>query len=256
MSALSFRGLVTLRKIFSAPTEFEMINVTINNGTLYIELDDPSSRNSFSLRTAKAFAAAIQSGPYDSVIFRARGRVFCSGGNLADYAAQTTPEPGLLVNREITEILERFSQLPVPTFCLVSGDCFGGGLEVMSAFDFIFAAPHIVFGFWQRKIALTYGWGGETRLTSRLGVQKPRQLALSASVIGAREALNIGLVDELYHVEKLESAACQKIRSLRELPSTPLQSLKAISNLTEQERFEAVWWNVEHQKILASRRAK
>jgi enoyl-CoA hydratase len=242
-----------------------MITSAINDRTLCIEFDDPSSRNSFSLRAARGLKAALQSGSYDSIIFRASGRfsgrVFCSGGNLADYAAMTTPEPGLLVNREITEILQQISQISTPTFCLVSGDCFGGGLELMTAFDFIYTSPNVVFGFWQRKIALTFGWGGGARIESRVGEQKTRQLALAASVIGAREALNIGLVDELHPTEKLIEAAQRKIQSLRQLPIAPLASLKSDSSppdasLTEQEKFEALWWNPEHQKVLASRKPK
>jgi enoyl-CoA hydratase len=231
-----------------------MINAKIDDNTLCIEFDDPGSRNSFSLKAAEALAVALQSGSYDSVIFQARARVFCSGGNLSDYAAMKTADPGKEVNRKITEILTQLSQLPVPTFCLISGDCFGGGLELMSAFDFIYSSPHAVFGFWQRKIALTFGWGGGARIEARLGKQKTNRLSLSAGTIGAQEALSIGLIDELHLAEKLETAAKEKIKSLRNLPTTPLSTIKAASEKTEQEKFEELWWNPEHLKILTSRK--
>src|SRR3712207_1395301 len=89
-------------------------------------LDDPSSRNAFSLKQAEKLAAELKlnSKPnYDAVLVTARGSHFCSGGNLSDYAAMKTPTQGKAVNRKIAAILDTLATLPVPTACVVHGDC-------------------------------------------------------------------------------------------------------------------------------------
>lgn len=221
-----------------------------------IEFRDPNSRNSFSIRTAEELRETWESkrGTYESIIFTAPGRVFCSGGNLADYAAMTSANPGRDVNKRISQILDEFSRLTVPTVCVVTGDCLGGGLELISAFDVVLSSPHALFGFWQRKIALTFGWGGGRRLEKRVGQKKLTELALSAATFGAAEAHRIGLVDAICVEALLFEEALNRVRQMQELPKGPVEALKNWEPETEQETFDKLWWSDEHRAALGKSR--
>ena len=228
----------------------------LRDGILDIRFADPTSRNSFSIRAARELHGVLDkaSGKFKAVIFSAEGRVFCSGGNLADYAGMETSDEGKVVNREITAVLDAVAKLQVPTICKVAGDCFGGGVELMSAFDYVFAVPHAYFGLWQRKISLTYGWGGGARLEKRLGASRLRQLTLSAASISAGEALSMGLVDFVLPKPHFDLRVEEHARRIISLPQTPLSLLKSWTAEKEQEIFESLWWNEEHRRVLASRK--
>jgi enoyl-CoA hydratase/carnithine racemase len=111
-----------------------------------------------------------------------------------------------------------------------------------------------MFGLWQRKIGLSYGWGGGARLEKRLGAQTLRRLALSTSAISAREALEVGLVDQLVSDSSLESYARSLAARLIALPKEPVQTLKSFDSQRESGDFNSLWWNDSHRAILESRK--
>ena len=233
-----------------------MIRAAINDRVLHLVFEDSKSRNSFSLAAAHELRRALVSHPgqFDAIVFEAEGRVFCSGGNLTDYSKMTDPEQGKLVNREITTVLNELALMPVPTFCLVNGDCFGGGVEILSAFDFIYTAPHAFFALWQRKIGLSFGWGGGARLERRLGLANLRRLAISTDTLGAHEALRLGLVDRIVLQSELHAEVSRVLAGFRSLPRAPVAALKKWTSETELATFEGLWWNEQHRAVLAARR--
>lgn len=219
-------------------------------------LDDPSSRNALSLKQAERVASELKlkssNIPYDAVLVTARGSHFCSGGNLSDYAEMKAPAQGKAVNRKIAAILDALSTLPVPTACVVQGDCLGGGLELLGSFDYVVSAPEAQFGFWQRKIALSFGWGGKKRLARRLSDSRLDQLAMSSRNLSAAEALAIGLIDQVTLTSRAVEAAEQWLERTAGLPALPLQELKKSigKKVDEGKFFEKLWWNKEHLKVL------
>lgn len=235
-----------------------LLNCKLRDSVLMLEFRDPNSRNSFSIRAAEELREAWESnrGTYESILFTAPGRVFCSGGNLADYAAMTAANPGRDVNKRISQTLDEFSKLSVPTVCVVTGDCLGGGLELISAFDVVLSAPHALFGFWQRRIALTFGWGGGRRLEKRVGSKQLTKMALSAATFGALEAHRIGLIDAVCVEALIMEEALSRARALQELPKGPIEALKDWQSEDEQQTFDELWWSDEHRAAIMNRKAK
>jgi enoyl-CoA hydratase/carnithine racemase len=227
-----------------------LIQSLVRNSTLFVEFSHPETRNSFSIQAAEELDAILSAVKASALVFLAPGRVFCSGGNLSDYAGMSEPAQGKAVNRRISAVLHRLSQLEIPTVCAVTGDCFGGGVELLSAFDHVIAVPHVVFGLWQRRIGLTFGWGGGARLECRLGLARLRRLALSAESFDSRRALQFGLIDELSPVEAIVERAVERSRRLASLPSAPLKYIKKSAAENELDHFEKLWWNPEHRTVL------
>lgn len=233
-----------------------LVKSCIHERILHVAFSDSTSRNSFSVRAANELASVLDLhlDQFDGLVFSAVGRVFCSGGNLSDYAAMTDPEHGKSVNRRITDVLDRLARIDKPTACVVTGDCFGGGIELMSAFDVVFSVPHAVYGFWQRRIGLSFGWGGGARIESRIGTHSMKRLALSAANLSAREALGIRLIDFIVPETLILGAAESCVRSMSSLPQAPVGPMKAWSQEREMDIFEALWWNEEHRRVLEKRK--
>ena len=226
---------------------------------LSITFEDKTSRNSFSLEAARELLQIIRSaeaGSFTGLIFRSQGAVFCSGGNLRDYAKSLDSAPGILINREISRVLNELSMSRLLTIALVEGDCFGGGLELLSAFDEVISIPGILFGFWQRRIGLSFGWGGGHRLARRLGAHVLTQLAMEARAVFSPEALDSHLIDHVTAPGSALNFAKSRLQALTRFSNYPVAPLKRLrqqlSSPVESAVFEELWWNADHQKALSS----
>jgi enoyl-CoA hydratase len=90
--------------------------------------------------------------------------------------------------------IDRF---PVPVTAAIRGYCLGGGLDLALACDYRITAPDAVFGHRGASLGLMTGWGGTQRLPRLIGKTRSLQMFLLAEMIGADEALKIGLVDKI-----------------------------------------------------------
>ncbi len=200
----------------------------------------------------------------DGVVFESEGPgPFCSGGDLIQYASHTRASQGHKINRLIRKALDQLDNLNVPTVAVVEGDCFGGGVELLSAFDHVISTSQVHFGFWQRKIGLTFGWGGYLRLRKRMSESELKNKALVTTGFSSFEALDSGLINEIspaYEIEKraLDWLAKASSWSKESLVATKL-SVKKDAN-QEAKIFEKLWFNKDHLKamknFMASRRTE
>lgn len=175
------------------------------------------------------------------------GFPFCRGGNLKYYGSLKTKLQGLKANREIRKSLNRLATLSIPTIALVRGDAFGGGLELMSCFDFVFSTPSALLGFWQRRIGLTFGWGGGARVLQRLTLSQIKNLTLEASSFSAYEALEVGLIDQIIPADLSEALVVQKLKQVLSGSVETFQAIKGWTPEKETDAFEKLWFSPEHR---------
>jgi enoyl-CoA hydratase len=222
--------------------------------TLRLVMDDEAHGNAFSQGGAEELSQALRAmdGSFRELVMSARGRFFCAGGNLDEYAKMKDAESGRAANREIARGLDLLQAVPRPTLALVQGDCVGGGLELLGCFDRVIAVPEACFGFWQRRVGLSFGWGGGARLAERLTPKRLRLLASDAATITAGEALEIGLIDEIALSSQLEARGQAWIRRMRRWAQAPLVAQKAEAR-GERALFEGLWWAPEHRTALFRR---
>lgn len=246
--------LISIKKVAGAGG-LDDRNVTVGE----IVFRDDSTRNSFRLESSRELLKLLPQieKTCDAMLFRSEGRVFCSGGNLKDHIGQGR-EGGKKANREITKCLSKISQLSVPAVALVEGDVFGGGIELLSAFDVVVSTPHAVFGLWQRRLGLSFGWGGGARLLRMTAPAELSRLALESAPLSASEALATGLVDHLAPVWSARTNAIATALRLASLPRASVRSMKNLKHVSpaeakrEQQAFEKLWFGPEHKSRLTS----
>jgi enoyl-CoA hydratase/carnithine racemase len=230
-------------------TTASCLEVHHESDLLIITLGAGHRAPSFGLAEAKDLRRALEDRPFAGLYWRGHtnSRVFCSGGNLKAYAKMKTKAAGIKVNREIRASLEALAQLDVPTVCAVVGDCFGGGVELVSCFDHVLSVPSNFFGLWQRRVGLSYGWGGGKRLAARIPERRLNELAVSTRLFGAHEALRLGLIDDVTYAPWIEQRALEWLfRALQ----FDVPILKDIDR--ETAHFEQLWLAPLHRKILQS----
>lgn len=221
--------------------------------------DNSKQSNCFGIECAKELEKIlklIKKNKIEGFLLTSDQRVFCSGGNLSDYAKLKTKSAGIKINKEISRILNDLSKIPTPTICLVNGDCLGGGIEWISAFDTVYSTPSALFGMWQRRIGLSWGWGGGHRLKMRVSKKDLLNLLLNANNFSSYKAKEIGLVDGIYTDEMIFEKGLEFFKKQRDLPQIPVSKIKSADQIShgskgEQKIFESLWMNSEHQRLLS-----
>ena len=111
-------------------------------------------------------------------------------------------------------VMNRLASLKIPTVAAIHGACAGGGYEVTLACDYRIAsdAPATRIGLPETTLGLVPAWGGATRLPRLVGPEKTAEVILKGKLHSAREALQLGLVDEVVPQDQLVAAARRKLR--------------------------------------------
>jgi enoyl-CoA hydratase len=132
-----------------------------------------------------------------AVVIRARGRFFCTGGDIEAWASLSPHEMGRDWILYGINVFERLAALPQPVIAVVSGHALGGGLELALAADFRVALKSANFGSPEVTLGMISGWMGIRRLAEVIGVARARHLTLLGTPITAELALNWGLITGL-----------------------------------------------------------
>lgn len=226
--------------------------IGVHGNILSVGFKSVENGNSLGLEEAREITRLLREyGPskgFKGLVFHSdHPRIFCSGGRLNDYASQRQRLAGLKVNREITRHLENLKKWPGIKLALVNGDCFGGGMELLSSFDFCWATPDVLMGFWQRRIGLTTGWGGGQRMATKIGEQTVRRLLISGEQISAPQALRLGLIEKIVLKENIVAEGIQWLRAgINISPVIPTDWTAS----NEAKYFSKLWWNPFHRQVL------
>ena len=173
-----------------------------NGGLCTLTLNRPDKLNAldtelFEQLDAHLAALEQQTHSIGCVVLRGAGRGFCAG---ADLGAVTTTL-GLFKPK----VIQRLQSLPQPTVAAVHGVCVTGALELALACDFIVAEAGARFADTHGKWGLVGSWGMSQRLPRRIGAAKAKRMMFTARMVGAEEALDLGLVDILAEAGGLDA---------------------------------------------------
>lgn len=132
-----------------------------------------------------------------ALVIRGEGNEsFCAGADLS-FAQNhlNSPEKGYLMGSYMTEVLNKFRQLPIISICCINGAALGGGAEVATVGDFRIFGEKSFLQFVHARIGASPGWGGALRLCSIAGRRHALRLLSTSEKLSAEEARAIGLAD-------------------------------------------------------------
>jgi enoyl-CoA hydratase/carnithine racemase len=169
---------------------------------------DDGGMNLLSSSALRDLRAAL---PTDASLFlfrSGRPHIFAAGADMAEmqrFSARDAYEFARL-GQEVFAAIER---LPCVTIALIDGDCFGGALDLVLAFDFRFATPRSRFAHPGARLGIVTGFGGTSRWRRVISRPAAHQLFLANRVSSADEALRMKLVDRVGETDVIWSAATQ-----------------------------------------------
>ncbi|MEN6391760.1 MAG: short-chain-enoyl-CoA hydratase [Syntrophomonas sp.] len=154
--------------------------------------------NSDTLRDIQAAVAEVEKDEsIDVLIITGAGdKAFVAGADIAYMQTLTAMEGrefGILGQKVFSDI----EDLDKPVIAAVNGFALGGGCELAMCCDFRVASNKARFGQPEVGLGITPGFGGTQRLPRLVGAGMAKELLYTADVIGADEALRIGLVNHV-----------------------------------------------------------
>lgn len=132
-----------------------------------------------------------------TLLFRStQSRLFAAGADMTEMQRFTAMDAYdfAQLGQEVFASIER---LPCLTVALIDGDCFGGALDLVLAFDVRLATPRSRFAHPGANIGIVTGFGGTSRWRKVLTRPAANQLFLANRVLSGSEALEFGLVDRV-----------------------------------------------------------
>jgi enoyl-CoA hydratase len=159
---------------------------------------DDSGMNLLSSTALRELGACVKRLPAAAVlVFRsAQPRLFAAGADMNEMV-KFTAEDAYAFSKLGQDVFSAIEQLPMKKIALVDGDCFGGALDLILAFDLRFATPRSRFAHPGAKLGIVTGFGGTTRWRKVVTPPVARQLFLANRTFSAAEALEAGLVDRV-----------------------------------------------------------
>ncbi len=138
------------------------------------------------------------------VVLCGEGRAFCAGADVGSMTGFDMPAGRARIQRAHRAILG-LAHLDKPLICAVRGATVGVGWSLALASDLILASDTARFSLVFKKVGLAPDGGAAYFLSQYMGVLRAKELMLSARLVGAAEALQLGLVNEVVADEQLEA---------------------------------------------------
>jgi enoyl-CoA hydratase len=198
------------------------VEVTREGPVTIIRLNRPQVRNAVNRAAADALREAWLAFDADDRalvgILTGGDEVFSAGADLRDLAGL---ESGDAANGPLG-----FTRLFVskPTIAAIAGYCVAGGLELACWCDLRIADETAIFGCFERRFGVPLIDGGTQRLPRIIGLGRALELILTGRPVPAREALAIGLANEVVPAGQTLRRAIELARSLAQFPQTCLRN--------------------------------
>jgi naphthoate synthase len=209
-------------------------------GIAKITIDRPEVRNAFRPQTlfelADAFERARDDLDVGVVVLTGAGtEAFCSGGDQRirgddGYIGEDAVAQKGIGRLNVLDLQVQIRRLPKPVVAMVAGYAIGGGHVLHVVCDLTIAAENARFGQTGPKVGSFDGGYGAGYLARIVGHKKAREIWYLCRQYDAREALEMGLVNTVVPVERLEPETVQWCREMLALSPLALRMLKGAFN--------------------------
>ncbi|KOV79809.1 enoyl-CoA hydratase/isomerase family protein [Nocardia sp. NRRL S-836] len=207
----------------------EFVRLEVEDGIGTIRLDRPPmnalNRQVQSELQAAAREASERSDVYAVVVYGGE-KVFAAGADVKEFAKISHAEMTLRA-KGLSDALGALATVPKPTVAAITGYALGGGFEVALGCDRRIAGDNAKLGQPEILLGLIPGGGGTQRLARLIGPSKTKDLLYTGRFVGAQEALEIGMVDEVVAPDDVYAAALRWARQFVGGPVLALAATKA-----------------------------
>jgi len=155
-----------------------------------------------------------------AVVVIGEGKTFPAGADIREFG-KPPQQPAL------PAVIDEYEASDKLVVAAIHGTALGGGLEVALGCDYRVALDSARLGLPEVKLGLLPGAGGTQRLPRLVGAQKALEMVVGGNPVKAKEALSLGLVDEMVSGDLLDGALAYTRQLLAD--NAPLRKLRDLA---------------------------
>jgi naphthoate synthase len=219
--------------------EYQEILYDKAGGIAKITINRPHRRNAFTPLTNDEISDALRDARFDTeigviILTGAGTEAFCSGGDQkvrgdAGYVDDRTGAHRL----NVLDLHRQIRTLPKPVIAMVAGYAIGGGNILTMVCDLTIAADNAIFGQTGPLVGSFDAGYGSSHLARMVGQKKAREIWFLCRQYNAQQALDMGLINTVVPLEKLEEETVAWCREILRMSPTAIRCIKAAMNADE-----------------------
>jgi enoyl-CoA hydratase len=195
--------------------DFKNLLWEISDNILLLTINRADKLNALNSETIleiqAAFTEARKTPDLKGIIITGAGeKAFVAGADISEFSGINMENAKALAQRG-QDIFFLIEHTAIPVIAVVNGFALGGGCELSMACHLRIATPNAKFGQPEVNLGIIAGYGGTQRLIQYIGKAKALELHLTADMIDAQTALNLGLLN---YIEADKMAALEKAKSI------------------------------------------
>jgi len=199
---------------------FKNLLENIKEGIYTITINRPDKLNALNREVIHELNQAIDK-VYDQenikavIITGAGPKAFVAGADISEFQS-IDPELAGDLSHTGQIVFDKIEACPKPVIAAVNGFALGGGCELALACHFIYASENAKFGQPEVNLGLIPGYGGTQRTVQLIGKGRAMELLMTAKMIGAKEAMEMGMVNQVFSQDELLNKAKETLKTIME----------------------------------------
>ncbi|MDR1785547.1 MAG: enoyl-CoA hydratase/isomerase family protein [Spirochaetaceae bacterium] len=213
---------------------YEMLLIEVKDAIAFVTINNPKQLNALNVAVLNdlqgAFTELKDDPAVQAVILTGSGdKAFVAGADISSMVKMTVDEIRAYAYKA-HDVFMLIDDFPKPVIGAINGFALGGGNELAMSCDIRLASEKAKFGQPELNLGIIPFFGGTQRLPKLVGKGMANYLILSTEMIGAQEALRIGLCERVYPADQLLAEAEKLARTiLSKGPIAVKAALNAIS---------------------------
>ena len=211
------------------------------DGVALLTINRPDKLNALNQQVRDDLLEALEAIENDDslrvvVITGAGEKSFIAGADISEFEGRSPFDQRHAMR--FPRIFDVMASFPKPVIAMVNGFCLGGGCELAMSCDLRIASEKARFGQPEIKLGLIPGGGGTQRMPRLIGLGHAMRLMLTGDMIGADEALQIGLVEQVVPHEDLKARTLELAGRIAQMSPLTLRVAKEAVRASERMPIE------------------
>ncbi|MDC7225296.1 MAG: enoyl-CoA hydratase-related protein [Spirochaetales bacterium] len=173
------------------------------------------------------------------LILTGEGKAFIAGADIKEMD-KLKPIEACEFSQAGGTVMRKIEELSIPVIAAVNGFALGGGLEVALSCDFAYASDKAKLGFPEATLGIIPGFCGNKRLVDRIGKAAAKELIYTGRMIGAEDALKLGIVNKVCPADELMDTVLSLAKEMDKASPNSVKEAKAMLNLCSDNDLETM----------------
>lgn len=187
---------------------YQTLLTSLEDGVFIITINRPDKLNALNKTVIEELSAAVDevynNNEIKTAIITGSGpKAFVAGADISEFLSMDATDGEALARKGQEMVFNKIERSSKPIVAAVNGFALGGGCELAMSCHFRLASENAKFGQPEVNLGLIPGYGGTQRLVQLIGKGKAIELMMTAAMIDANEAKQLGLVNYVTTAEEL-----------------------------------------------------